>query len=273
MGLTKGNKINPNDIIQTFTENLVNQILSYRISGQRYPMLHSGYQPGARRPFVPASYLGSIPNIPTPNIGNIGNVIQAKKDKNGTVDENYNINLSTGAIYNALLYVTRYLLMVGTWSYYEYCRCTGYSYSRKNEVSYVGTALFTPEYACRSLNINGGSSALNSFMSKAKFKSEASGSNVDDKGVAVTRTITVSNLNSFINNLFIEWKNSTKPSHYQVYEYCHGSCHNNCHHNCHSSCHTESSSGGGGGGGRCHNACYSNKGHYSECHSGFCYGD
>lgn len=54
-------------------------------------------------------------------------------------------------------------------------------------------------------------------------------------------------------------KNNNKCDDISIMEisshYCHGSC--NCD--------------GGGGGERCHNACYMNKGVFSECHSGFCY--
>lgn len=186
--------ININRIIQSFTQNLVNGVMNN--------CLHSGniiYSPTGQQ-VVPPNILDSPNNVPGAYIGTVNSMITAN------------------TVYNGLLSVTKWLLRVGTYSYYEYKTCTGFSHDRTNEWRSSGKALFNSEYA------------------RSHFNCDTSLVNINPNpgNVISSRLITINDINTLISNCFNSWNDTNKPIYTKEYSYCHDSCYSNCYDDCYS---------------------------------------
>lgn len=157
-------------------------------------------------------------------------------------------------VYDSLVSITRWLLKVGTYDYYEYKRCSGVGHDKENEWRTSGTALFSDSYAAS----NVGSLILTPEPGNA--------------GVVSTRIMSVNDIKQLALNCFNSWGSSRKPHYSNTYEYCHNSCHNSCHDSCHDDCHTSGHTDTRSWGCHANGPAYSNGEHYlsgwsNNCHN------
>jgi hypothetical protein len=158
--------------------------------------------------------------VPSNILDNKGNVPYFYPGTTGS----YN---SASTVYSELVRITKWLLKVGTWSYYEYKQQSGSSYSgrpKANEYTASGLALFSDAYSLSDVNSRGYSfPVLNGTPGNG--------------GVVTAKTMSVDSLNAFIQNCITIWTNSNRPQYSTEYSYCHNSCHSSCHSSCHDDCY------------------------------------
>ena len=181
------NKIYDYTIINGFIQKVQNVILNGVNHVRNIPYCNG-------RQCVPTEYLGSLTEIPLPDVGDANNKISALE------------------IYNALVYVTTILLRTGTWSYErKRIREVNGSSGYDNYESASGRAFFSASYS--------GDRVLRSF---------------NNDYVIEGNKITVEGLNDLFTNLYNAWSTSNRPHHPESIIYCHYNCncHGDCNCNC-----------------------------------------
>lgn len=239
MSMNSGNKICTGNIIDDFVSTVVNVINSGCYDINSIPV--SPYT-GTRA--VPQQYLDSIHSIPTPNMGTAGYEIYARQPGSAS----YNKNITYGAIYNAIVYVTRSLLKIGSFCFYEYQLATGRpdNLTKLNEYTFQGKCIFNDNTVFSQFGING------------MYQAPLNPDNPSDGGVVLGGTITVQSLNALFANCITAWDNAAKIRCDTVHEYCHSNCHTNCHDDCHSDCYDHTNTSGPGTGIPAGDGCYKN---------------
>ena len=189
---SSGQKIDPNGVGQLATAEIIEKIFGGSIVCREHVITSPQGQA-----VVPVNNLDYKSNIP--------------KFYPGLKDSPANAKI----VYDSLVTLTKWLLKVGTYSYYEYKRCSGVGHDKENEWRSSGVALFSDSYT--------GNRSLNPTPS--------------DGGVSNTKTMSVSILKSLATNCLNSWRSSSRPNCSRTYEFCHNSCHSNCHSNCHNNTH------------------------------------
>lgn len=194
---TTGRPVNPNEVGRLATNDIIDRILGGTMVCREYVKTSP-----AGQAVVPPDYLDFKANIPYFYPGAKDAPVTAK------------------TVYDSLVMITRWLLKVGSYSYYEYMKCSGVGHDRENEWSDSGVALFSDGYAAANVG------TLTLTPSPA------------DGGVVSTNIMSVATIKALATNCFNSWNSSRRPSYTNTYEFCHNSCHNDCHDSCHNDCHT-----------------------------------
>lgn len=216
-----GKNVNPNEVGKLATTDIIERIFRSSMLCREYIKTSP-----AGQAVVPIAYLDFKANIPNFYPGKEGTPVTAK------------------TVYDSLVLITKWLLKVGSYNYYEYKRCSGVGHDRENEWRDSGIALFSDSYAASNVG------TLNLAQSPA------------DGGVTVTEIMSVNNLKALATSCYNSWNNSRRPSYSNTYEYCHNSCHDNCHNSCHDDCHTSGHTDTREWGCHADGPAYSNNQHY-----------
>lgn len=224
MSYESGQKITTSDIVNQFVSKVVNTAKSGAIDASNVPKssYYSQY-------VVNPSWLGTFSSLDLkPTIGSSG----AKVTANNTLTYN--------SLYSAMIYITKLLLRIGTYEYYEhYGNGSGYTkvYSKS------GKALFN-------------ASSYNKVSSGCGLNPSTPGNG----GVTANSIMSITSISALITNCCNAWSNGVKPHSRKINYQCHTNCHTDCHNNCHKECysHTNKSGYGSEAGGEGDACCYAN---------------
>lgn len=223
----KGSTINVNNAGKEADVDLISKIFtSSMISRENIKYSQYGNQ------VVPSTYLDYKSNIPKFYLGTSKSLASAT------------------TVYNQLLTLTRWLLKVGTFSYYEYREKGKYRTAKDKEWRLSGTALFTDDYTVKQIG---------------KIETATLTPVPANGGVLKASLLSVESLKQLATNCYNSWRDSKRPHYERTFSYCHSNCHSNCHSKSHSN------SGGGGSHDNCHGfACHGNGAGYNNAgHGGY----
>ena len=201
------------------------------------------------REYVPSMYLGSLDDLINPKayVGSDRLPIDAayyEKNDPGGLANNTGLN-NINAIYNAAVYMTQCFLCLGSYSFKEQRKTTGYGMKYDRQLSVSGPALFSFAYTTEYFREND--------IKYIRFENT-----IDNGPVSRGRQISVVSIAGLIQSCFESWDSNSKPFYTSSYEYCHRECHDSCHSDCHGDCDSSPA---------CHEndnstICYHNADHY-----------
>lgn len=201
------------------------------------------------REYVPSMYLGYTNDLLNPKayVGHRETPIDAtyyEKNSPGGLSNNTGLP-NINAIYNAAVYITQCFLCLGSYTFKEQRKTTGYGMKYDRQINVSGPALFSFAYTTEYFR--------ESDIKEIRFENTIDNGLVS-KGEAIS-TLSISNL---IQSCYNSWYLNNKPFYTSSYEYCHRECHDSCHSDCHGDCDTSPG---------CHEndnsvICYHNADHY-----------
>lgn len=215
MSYSQGSKITSSDIVNYAYNYIINQIVGSCYTSGTIPKSPMGNS------VVPKGYLASSTYFSRPNMGYSGSKVKGKDD-----GANFHKEITTMSIYNALVYLTKQLLSIGTFSYKErkvYTKKNDNNYYYKNKWSTSGRCIFNSSTVYTYL----GGSTITDLPLEA----------VADGGVVTPNKISISLINALCTNCVSSYRASSKIHCDYVYSLCHENCHAECHNECNCNCH------------------------------------
>lgn len=194
-------KITTNAIINDFVLNVIN-----RITANTYDVSTIFRSGNTGVYVVDPAYLDSLRSIPLPNIGYTGMKISAY---------NSDRSITYLSIYNAFMYITKYLLKIGGFKYTEYKLS---DHGNLNLLTHSGKAIFSDQVIFDNLhyyNINNATLAGDNYPASSG-------------GVSEGNKISINSLNTLMNLCVSMWMNSNKVLCTSVKTYCYDDCHSDC---------------------------------------------
>ncbi len=203
------------------------------------------------REYVPDMYLGYEDDFLNPKayVGYRGMPVDAtyyeKNDTSGNGLVNNTGLPNINAIYNAAIYITQCFLCLGSYTFKEQRKTTGYGKRYDRQINVSGPALFSFAYTT-------------DYFREYDIKDIYLTNTIDNGLVTKGKSISVLSISELIQSCYDSWSSNDKPTYSSSYEYCHRECHDSCHSDCHGDCDTSPG---------CHEndnsvVCYHNADHY-----------
>lgn len=223
MAFSAGDKITTSDIITYAYNYIIEGITDGAITSTTVPTSPLG------QPVVPVKYLDASLDLPEPVIGASGSRIDGKD--NGT---SFTKTVTSLAIYNALVYLTKRLLAVGTYCYGEhtvYTNANDTTYYYTNKYTKTGKCIFNTDTMYEYFGIS-------AIVDAPLVSNVSTNAAVVDGSVVTPNKITISTITALCANCITAYNVSKKIHIDTYYSKCHTNCHTSCHTSCNCNCHT-----------------------------------